>query len=211
MDIIKLHQIWTEAPLANQCWLQMMSQGGSSPAWLIFELREVSLVVQDFCESSFLILVPCIVKHAALAYSDFGYCVIHAHVLHNEHLKPHCKDQGAWTGPGVYRSVSHTVFTGHVLCLPVLSQQRWLNSSWFRRKTSCRFPLYRQRWSEAKKHPGPGDSLLHLLLTCSHSNTKLTFMRLFHWYILYTHIFTRICKRPLFFFLEWNRCFWSDD
>lgn len=52
-------------------------------------------------------------------------------------------------------SLESLAFTEDISCSRVLSQRPWLSSSWFRRRTSCRFPACRQRWEEEKKAARP--------------------------------------------------------
>lgn len=96
-----------EAPLADQCWLQMMSEGGSSPTWVIFvpfvyrrrrrtfllSWGVFSFIVQDFCEN----------------------CVINvSQSIWNHTAKPRSLDRASPPTPGVYRSASHTVWGGRL-------------------------------------------------------------------------------------------------
>lgn len=144
--------------------------------------------------SSFLIHAPCIAIHAVLEilFLLLTLYIVYFYPCHAEKKNPSPQVIKSLSTllmtPTIYidKHWSHmfgaAVFTEDMLCLCVLSQQHWrLNWIWFRGRTSCRFPVYRQRWRES-----PGDSLLHHLLIYSHSNPRLTFMHLFHWYIIYT-------------------------
>lgn len=142
--------------------ISFCSVWGNEEPWSIFINIMLSLNLWTNADSvrcnsdacSWLILVPCIVHEA----DSFNYAI----------QKPKWSLDFSWVQVAEYyllsddrnipMSVGDTVWSclpSRTTCSRVLSRRPWLSSSWFRRRTSCRFPACRQRWEEEKKAARP--------------------------------------------------------